>query len=294
MCNYKIITDSTCDLPPHVLKELNIHVIPMEYFLDGIVQLHDIEDSGDKTRSFYNHLRSGKVSTTSMINTARFTDIFTGYISQGMDVLYISFSSALSGCYNASRIAAEELLEEYPDRKIFTLDSKAASIGQGLLVYHAFMLQKRGYTIDQLACWVEENKNSFCHWFTVEDLQHLKRGGRISPLSASVGTALQIKPILSVDFEGRLITQGKVMGRKKSLSELVGRMKTGAYMPQDQTVIIGHGDALEDARFLEKKVREELGVRNVILTYIGPVIGSHTGPGMIGLSFMGNRDPKIS
>lgn len=294
MCTYKIITDSTCDLPPHITKNLDIHVIPMEFVMDGISQFHDIADSGDKTKAFYNHLRSGKVSTTSMINTARFTDIFTTYLSEGLDVLYISFSSALSGCYNASRMAAEELLEVYPERKIFTLDSKAASIGQGLLVHHAAMLKNEGYSIDQLASWVEENKNSLCHWFTVEDLQHLKRGGRISPLSANVGTALQIKPILSVDLEGRLITQGKVMGRKKSLSELVGRMKTGALLPKEQTVIIGHGDALEDALFLEKKIRQELGVKDVILTYIGPVIGSHTGPGMIGLTFIGRRDPKIS
>lgn len=294
MCNYKIITDSTCDLPPHIIKELNIHVIPMEYIMDGVSQFHDIVDSEDKTRAFYNHLRSGKVSTTSMINSARFTDIFSSYLSQGMDVLYISFSSALSGCFNASRMAAEELREEYPERKIITLDSIAASIGQGLLVYHACKMKDKGYALDELAIWVEENKNSLCHWFTVEDLQHLKRGGRISSLSANVGTALQIKPILSVDFEGRLITQGKVMGRKKSLTELVGRMKSGAHLPEEQTVIIGHGDALDDALNLEKKVRQELNVQEVILTYIGPVIGSHTGPGMIGLAFMGSRDPKSS
>ena len=294
MCNYKIITDSTCDLPPHVIKDLNIHVIPMEYVMDGISQFHDIVDTGDKTRAFYNHLRSGKVSTTSMINTARYTDIFSAYLSQGMDVLYISFSSALSGCYNASTMAAEDLMEEHPERKIFTIDSKAASIGQGLLVHHACMQRDKGYTAEELASWVEENKDSLCHWFTVEDLQHLKRGGRISSLSANVGTALQIKPILSVDFEGRLITQGKVMGRKKSLTELVSRMKIGAHLPEEQTVIIGHGDALDDALLLEKKIRQELNVKNVILTYIGPVIGSHTGPGMIGLVFIGNRDPKMS
>jgi len=197
MCTYKVITDSTCDLPPHITKNLDIHVIPMEFVMDGISQFHDIADSCDKTKAFYNHLRSGKVSTTSMINTARFTDIFTTYLSEGLDVLYISFSSALSGCYNASRMAAEELLEVYPERKIFTLDSKAASIGQGLLVYHAAMLKNEGYSIDQLASWVEENKNSLCHWFTVEDLQHLKRGGRISPLSANVGTARKFDTSLS-------------------------------------------------------------------------------------------------
>ena len=290
MSNYKIITDSTCDLPPHVIQALDVHVIPMEYVMDGISQFQDIVDNGEKTRAFYDHLRNGKVSSTSMINTARYADIFSTYLNEGTDVLYISFSSALSGCYNASRIAAQELKEVYPDRQIITIDSIAASIGQGLLVYHACVRKNEGAEIDELALWVEDNKKDLCHWFTVEDLQHLKRGGRIGSFSANVGTALKIKPILSVDLEGRLIPQGKVMGRKKSLSELISRMKNSSFQPDEQIVIIGHGDAMEDALFLEKKLRHELQVKDVILTYIGPIIGSHTGPGMIGLTFLGSRN----
>ena len=290
MRNYKIITDSTCDLPASVIHELDLHVIPMEYIIDGICHLHDIEDQEEKTRAFYDGLRAGSVSTTSMINTARFSEVFSSYLEEGTDILYISFSSALSGTYNAARIAAEEMREAYPERTISTVDSRAASIGQGLLVYHAGVLKGQGMPLEELTPWLEEKKDNLCHWFTVEDLHHLKRGGRISALSANVGTALSIKPILHVDLEGKLLTQGKVMGRKKSLSELVSRMKSHSFTPEEQTVIIGHADSVDDALFLEKKVRQELKVKDVIVTYIGPVIGSHTGPGMIGLVFLGQKD----
>lgn len=292
MRNYKIITDSTCDLPSTVLRELEVHVIPMEYILDGISYFQDLEDEGEKTASFYGSLREGKVSSTSMINTARFIGIFEPYLKQGMDVLHISFSSALSGSYNASRMAAMELQELYPQQRILVLDSIAASIGQGLLVYHAALRQQQGCTLEELYLWLEENKKKLCHWFTVEDLMHLKRGGRISALSANIGTALNIKPILSVNMEGKLVNLGKVIGRKKSLSELVLKMKTTALSPEDQVVIIGHGDSLKDAQLLASKLQNELQVKEVILTQIGPIIGSHTGPGMIGLTFLGEREPQ--
>ena len=291
MRNYKIITDSTCDLPSTVIRELDVHVIPMEYILDEVSHFQDIEDEGEKTASFYGSLREGKVSSTSMINTARFMDVFEPYLKAGQDILHISFSSALSGSYNASRMAAEELKELYPERKILVLDSIAASIGQGLLVYHAVLKKRQGLTHEELYVWLEENKKQICHWFTVEDLMHLKRGGRISALSANIGTALNIKPILSVNMEGKLVNLGKVMGRKKSLSELIIKMKTSIETPENQVVIIGHGDSLKDAEFLSSKLKNELHVKEVIMTQIGPIIGSHTGPGMIGLTFIGDREP---
>lgn len=294
MSTYKIISDSTCDLPSTVIRELDVHVIPMEYILDGISHFQDLEDKGEKTTSFYESLREGKVSSTSMINTARFMGIFEPYLKEGKDILHISFSSALSGSYNASRMAAIELQEVYPQRKILVLDSIAASIGQGLLVYHAAFKQRHGSTLDELYTWLEENKTKLCHWFTVEDLMHLKRGGRISALSANIGTALNIKPILSVNMEGKLVNLGKVIGRKKSLSELVLKMKTTAISPENQVVIVGHGDSVKDAEFLASKLKTELQVKEVILTQIGPIIGSHTGPGMIGLTFMGEREPQPS
>ena len=292
MRNYKIITDSTCDLPSTVIRELDVHVIPMEYILDEVSHFQDIEDEGEKTASFYGSLREGKVSSTSMINTARFMHVFEPYLKAGQDILHISFSSALSGSYNASRMAAEELKELYPERKILVLDSIAASIGQGLLVYHAVLKKRQGLTHEELYVWLEENKKQICHWFTVEDLMHLKRGGRISALSANIGTALNIKPILSVNMEGKLVNLGKVMGRKKSLSELIIKMKTSIETPENQVVIIGHGDSLKDAEFLSSKLKNELHVKEVIMTQIGPIIGSHTGPGMIGLTFIGDREPQ--
>ena len=292
MRNYKIITDSTCDLPSTVIRELDVHIIPMEYILDEVSHFQDIEDEGEKTASFYGSLREGKVSSTSMINTVRFMDVFEPYLKAGQDILHISFSSALSGSYNASRMAAEELKELYPERKILVLDSIAASIGQGLLVYHAVLKKRQGLTHEELYVWLEENKKQICHWFTVEDLMHLKRGGRISALSANIGTALNIKPILSVNMEGKLVNLGKVMGRKKSLSELIIKMKTSIETPENQVVIIGHGDSLKDAEFLSSKLKNELHVKAVIMTQIGPIIGSHTGPGMIGLTFIGDREPQ--
>lgn len=292
MRNYKIITDSTCDLPSTVIRELDVHVIPMEYILDGVSHFQDIEDECEKTASFYGRLREGKVSSTSMINTARFIGVFEPYLKSGQDILHVSFSSALSGSYNASRMAAEELKELYPERKILVLDSIAASIGQGLLVYHAVLKKRQGLTLEELYIWLEENKKQICHWFTVEDLMHLKRGGRISALSANIGTALNIKPILSVNMEGKLVNLGKVMGRKKSLSELIIKMKTSIETPENQVVIIGHGDSLKDAEFLSSKLKNELHVKEVIMTQIGPIIGSHTGPGMIGLTFIGDREPQ--
>ena len=289
MSNFKIITDSTCDLPPHVIKELKIHVIPMEYTLDGFNQFQDIFDQGEKTKAFYNHLKDGKKPATSMVNTQRYIDIFSSYLDQDRDVLHISFSSGLSGSHNASRMAAEELKEIYPERKIIIIDSKAASIGQGLLVYHAAVLKNQGMVYEELVGWIEDNINQVRHWFTVEDLHHLKRGGRIGVITANVGTVLNIKPILSVDADGKLMNVCKVMGRKKSLNELLNRMKAEAVTPEEQIVIIGHGDSLEDALLLEKKVRQTLSVKEVILTYIGPIIGSHTGPGMVGLTFLGKK-----
>ena len=289
MSNFKIITDSTCDLPPHVIKELKIHVIPMEYTLDGFNQFQDIFDQGEKTKAFYNHLKDGKKPATSMVNTQRYIDIFSSYLDQDRDVLHISFSSGLSGSHNASRMAAEELKEIYPERKIIIIDSKAASIGQGLLVYHAAVLKNQGMEMSELVGWIEDNINQVRHWFTVEDLHHLKRGGRIGVITANVGTVLSIKPILSVDADGKLMNVCKVMGRKKSLNELLNRMKAEAVTPEEQIVIIGHGDSLEDALLLEKKVRQTLSVKEVILTYIGPIIGSHTGPGMVGLTFLGKK-----
>ena len=182
MRNYKIITDSTCDLPPKVIQELELHVIPLEYSLNGDFFAQDIEDEGEKSKAFYDALRQGESSKTSMINTAQFMTVFSSYLEKQMDVLHISFSSGLSGTFQAAVIAKEELEEKYPDRKIHVVDSKAASVGLGLLLYHVGQKKKEGYSLEELVTWIEDNKYTVCHWFTVEDLKHLKKGGRISPL----------------------------------------------------------------------------------------------------------------
>lgn len=290
MRNYKIITDSTCDLPGPLARELGIHIIPMTFVVDGESHLHDPLNHEFSPSSFYEILAQGKSSTTSMINMAVFREHFTQYLNQGLDLLYLSFSSQLSGSCNAARLAMEELKEEYPDRKLILVDTRAASIGQGLLVKTAAEKQREGFSLEDLTDWVTTHRDKVCHWFTVEDLQHLKRGGRIGAVTANVGTALNIKPVLRVDHAGALITHSRVMGRKKSLLELIERMKKDAENPKGQKIIIGHGNALKDAEFVASKVREEIGVEDILITPIGPVIGSHTGPGIIGLVFMGLKD----
>ncbi len=289
MRNYKIITDSACDLPPKVISDLDLHVIPLEYGFNGTSYIQDVTDHGEKTKIFYEALRSGESSKTSMINTAQFMSVFESYLEEQIDVLHISFSSGLSGTYQAAVLAKEELELKFPERKILVVDSRAASIGLGLLLYHVGQKKRDNYSMEEIESWIEDHKFSVCHWFTVEDLNHLKKGGRISPLSAHVGTALNIKPILKMDFDGKLVNDGKVVGRKKSLLRLVLKMKEDGFSPEGQTIIIGHGDSLSDAQWLESKLQKELHVENIIMSYIGPVIGSHTGPGIIALTFLGKR-----
>lgn len=289
MKDYQLITDSTCDLPEALIKQNELIVIPMEFELDGQTLKQHPDGREIRNKDFYDALRQGKKSVTSMINTNTYLETFKPHLNEGRDILYLSFSSALSGTYNASRLAIEELKELYPEREIRSVDTRAASVGQGLLVLNAARKRKAGAPLAELATWVEENRDGLCHWFTVEDLHHLKRGGRIGAVSANVGTALNIKPILTVDKEGRLVSHTKVRGRKKSLMELVKYMETHAENPSEHTVFIGHGDSLEDAQQVAEMVRSRFNPKEVILDYIGPVIGTHTGPGIIGLCFTGKK-----
>jgi len=238
---------------------------------------------------FYEALKAGSKSVTSLINTQTFLNYFEPVIKEGNDILYIGFSSGLSGTYNSAVIARDELIEKYPDTNICCVDTKAASAGEGLLVYTAAMKKKEGYSLTELDSWLRENVLHLCHWFTVDDLFHLKRGGRVSALSAGIGTALNIKPILHVDDEGHLIPMEKVRGRKKSLLALLDHMAETCTNPQDQVIFIGHGDAIDDAGFLAEQIKEKLHVKDVILTPIGPVVGSHSGPGTIALFFFGTK-----
>lgn len=239
---------------------------------------------------FYNRMRNGSMPTTSQVNPEQARKAFTACLEQGRDVLYIAFSSGLSGTYNSGKLAAEELKEEgrFPERKLVVLDSLSASLGEGLLVHKAVQMKESGSSLEEVADWVEKHKLELCHNFTVDDLFHLHRGGRVSKATAILGTMINIKPILHVDDEGHLIAIGKVRGRKKSLTALVDRMGEQIQGFENPVVFISHGDCLEDAKYVEKLVRERFGVENFIINHVGPTIGAHSGPGTIALFFMGN------
>lgn len=289
MSNFKIITDSTSDLPVQLVEELELHVIPMLFTVDGKDYLNTPDERALSSHDFYDLLRAGKTSTTTQINAEVFKDETRPYLQDGLDILYLGFSSGLSSTFNSVRLAVAELKEDFPDRKVVVVDTLAASMGEGLIVYHAATRKKQGMSIDEVAAWVEENKLHLAHWFTVDDLNHLKRGGRVSGAAALVGTMLNIKPVLHVDDEGHLIPVDKVRGRRKSLEELVAHMEKTAINPAEQTIFISHGDALEDAKYVEKLVRERFGVQTVYINPIGPVIGTHSGPGTVALFFLANK-----
>ena len=289
MGNYQIIADSTADLTPELIELLQVQVIPLCYMMEGKTY-HNIPGGGEiSVPDFYAKLRSGIMSTTTQVNSEQFIQVFTPLLEAGKDALYIAFSSGLSGTYQSALLAREELLERFPDRRLEVFDSRCASMGEGLLVYHAAKLSQQGKSLDEVLSWLKENALNLCHWFTVDDLNHLKRGGRVSTATALVGTMLGIKPVLHVDDEGHLIPVSKVRGRKQSLDALVKRMEESAVDPAGQMVFISHGDCLEDARYVETQVRERLGVQQVEVGFIGPVIGAHSGPGTVALFFLGQR-----
>lgn len=289
MKDYIIITDSSCDLTPMLAQETQIEVIPLHLTMEGKEYRNMLDGSDIDSKTFYGKLRSGITATTSAINPDVFTEFFEKSINNGKDILYLGFSSGLSSTFHASTIAAEELTQKYPDSKIYCVDTLAASMGQGLLIFLAAEKKKNGATIEEVRDFVEQNKLRLCHWFTVDDLNHLKRGGRVSATTALVGTMLNIKPILHVDDEGHLINVGKVRGRKASIESLFAHMKESAVNPSEQTVFISHGDCVEDAIALKKMVEKEFSPKRIEINAIGPVIGAHSGPGTLALFFLGDK-----
>ena len=240
-------------------------------------------------KDFYGKVRDGAMPTTNAVNVGQATDAIEPILQAGRDVLFLAFSSGLSTTYNSIKIAGEELAEQYPGRKVFVVDTLCASLGQGLLVWHAVQHKKAGETIEQVRDWVEENKLRLCHWFTVNDLMHLKRGGRVSAATALVGTMLSIKPVLHVDNEGHLINVSKARGRKSSLDALADKVGELAENPAGQTMFLSHSDCLEDARYVADRIKAKYGTQNFYFNYIGPVIGSHTGVGCVALFFLGRE-----
>ena len=288
MSDFVIITDSCCDLPAKLADELDLIVMPLSLLLDGKEYKNYLDEREITFSDFYKSVRAGNSVSTSAVNADTFVNVMESILLQGKDVLSISFSSALSSTYQSSTVAASELIERYPDRKIITIDSLCASLGQGLLIYHAVMQKKQGKSIEEVRDFVEETKHKLCHWFTVDDLNHLQRGGRISKATAVIGSVLNIKPILHTDAEGRLTGVSKARGRKKSLEELIGKMKETAINPSEQIVFISHGDCIDDAEFVGEMVKSTFGVKEVVINSVGPVIGAHSGPGTVALFFIGS------
>lgn len=289
MCKFRLLTDSTADLPASLVEELDLQVYPMAFVLEEKAY-RDYPDGRElDIHAFYESLRHGKMSSSSQINQQQMVDWVSPFLENGEDVLYLAFSSGLSGTYQSARLAQEELRERFPDRTFTVVDSLCASMGEGLLAYYAAAMRQKGCTLKETAAWLEENKLKLCHWFTVDDLHHLKRGGRVSPATAVVGTMLNIKPVLHVDDDGHLIPMEKVRGRRQSLEALVRHMKDTVENPQEQTIFISHGDCPQDAEYVAGRIRETMTVRDIRIHTIGPVIGTHSGPGTVAVFFLGSH-----
>lgn len=294
MINYKILTDTGCDLPFELLKENAVDVIGMVVNFNGEEYIEDnwknisIED-------YYNSLRTGAQPTTSQITPARFYDFFKPYLEKGEDILYVGFSSTLSGTFGSANIAKDMLLEKYPERRIELVDSNSASVGVGLLVLSAAKLKRDNMPLDELIPWLENAKQNINHIFTVDDLNHLKRGGRVSGFSATVGTMLSIKPILYMSEEGKLLNIDKVKGRKKSIHTLSEYLGKGLVEDSTSTVIIAHGNCDEDAALLKKLIENNFGIKNILVVPLGMTIGAHTGANVINMVFFGKpRELTVS
>ncbi|MBE6592797.1 MAG: DegV family protein [Ruminococcaceae bacterium] len=287
MNNYIILTDSGTDFTPEMIKELDVELLDLTVTLEG---QEPRANSELDLPALYAFLREKKSASTAAVNLDTFLEAMTPYLEDGKDILYLGFSSGLSSTFASGRLAAEELSEKYPDRKILVADTLCASLGQGLLVYHAAKLKQSGASIEEVRDFVEANKLKFCHWFTIDDLFFLKRGGRVSATTAVVGTMLGIKPVMHVDNEGHLINVGKARGRRASIDALFDKANETMIGDRSEAVVfISHGDCIEDAEYLADRIRKEIGVKEVRIGYVGAVIGSHSGPGTLALFFLGSQ-----
>ena len=284
--NYRIITDSCCDFPKALAESLNIISVPLTLNFRNSVW-EDTTDQGLKT--VYEGLRNGETATTSAAIPEDWISSIEPVLAGGQDALILAFSSGLSTTYQSAVIAADQLSEKYPERTIRVVDTLCASMGQGLFVWYACKKRDAGMTLEELTAWCEGNKLHLCHWFTVDNLMYLKRGGRVSAATALVGTMLNIKPILHVDDDGHLISVGKTRGRKASIEALAKKVSELAIPGENDTMFISHGDCLEDAQYLASLLKTKHGVKEVIIGYVGAVIGSHAGPGVLALFFLGNH-----
>ncbi len=289
MAQYTLMTDMTCDLSAQTLDELHIRAIPMTFQL-GENEYHHYPDEREiRLEEFYARLKAGEDAVTSQINPVTYTEYFEAELKEGRDVLYLCFTSGLSGTINTAMLIGKQMEEEYPGRKVVIIDTLCASAGEGLLVYLAGKKYQAGMGMEELISFVEETKTKICHWFTVEDLHHLRRGGRVSSVEAIVGSALKIKPILSVDAQGKLVVVAKERGTKKALGYLLNRLVTEGENPAEQTVFIAHANAPESAEYLADAVRSQFPGIDIRITKIGPIIGTHVGAGMCALLYIGKN-----
>ncbi len=287
---FEIVTDSSSNLIEDLIDEFGLHILPLSFMVDGEQYHSYLKGEHTDLAQFYAMMREGKVITTSLPNMAESEELLRGLLAAGKDVLYIGFSSGLSGTFQEIDLLLGQLAQEFPERTVLTVDTLAASGGEGLLVWYAATLARDGASIEEVHRWLEDNKLKLAHWFTVDDLMFLFRGGRVSKTSAWAGTLLNIKPVMHVDDEGHLIPLEKVRGRKKSLRALVDHMEATADAPvAEQTVFITHGDCREDAEYVADLVRERFGVTDIVINYVDPVIGAHSGPGTMALFFLADH-----
>lgn len=285
----KIVTDSGCNLTEDMIDELGVEILPLTFMVEGGECRSYLKGQKTDLKQFYTMMREGKVITTSLPHLDEAEALFRSILDKGDDVLYISFSSGLSGTFEALTILINQIADDYPDRAIQATDSRAASGGQGMLVYLTCKKAETCSSVEEVRAYVEQIRDHICHWFTVDDLMFLFRGGRVSRTSAWAGTMLNIKPVLHVDDDGKLIPMEKVRGRKKAIKALVDHMEETAIDPANQTIFITHGDCLEDAEYLEQLITERFEITDFVVNYIDPVIGAHSGPGTLALFFVGEH-----
>lgn len=289
MKEFVIVTDTTTDLPRDYVEKHHLYMMSLPYTLEGTSYTWE---KPMPVKDFYDKMRAGSLPTTSQANPEEAALLYESILKDNdVDILHIAFSSGLSGSFNSCRIAAADVREKYPDHRIVVVDSLAATLGQGLLVYKAVQLKEAGKSLDEVAAWVEENKYHLVHNFTVDDLFHLHRGGRLSKTAAIVGTMINLKPVLHVDDEGHLVMLSKVRGRKKSLIGLVDCMEKqlGDWKDKNDIIFISHGDCPEDAQFVADLIKERFGYENFMIDYIGATIGAHSGPGTVALFYLGDH-----
>lgn len=288
---FTLLTDSACNLPELIIDEYQIEILPLTFFIRGEERVSYLKGEHTDLSLFYKEMRAGEVITTSLPNVADTMKLLETLASRGDDVLYLGFSSALSGTFQSVKLCMNEIAQKYPNQTFRATETLAASGGQGLIVFHAARLKAQGATLDEVDTWVRDNRLHLVHWFTVDDLMYLYRGGRVSRTSATAGTILNIKPVLHVDDEGRLIPMNKTQGRKKSIKLMFKHMKE-TFDPDapNDTICITHGDCLEDAQYLEGMIREAFPqIKDVIINWVDPVIGAHSGPGTLALFYLGTQ-----